>query len=271
MCPHEEKLTAWLLGDLPSLEQDEMTRHVERCAECREVRDELASVLAPLRHGLEKDRTIMPIMPGMVQHKRCGAVQPRVSLQRWLSRAALFALSCGALFALVSALQTKRNERDGGVVTHMTFQREPESPPELSPVCENIAEESAPLADFNPEFPADASRNKERMTVPPLPSAAPGMPRLPVLMKGRGAVVADQKDDVPQHASPAAEMASQRESADKKSGRYEPRKREAGRIPDPPASLVIKPIMLGSVAPDSLASTNSVPSATNAPAVPQPR
>ena len=56
MCPHEEKITAWLLGDLPPSAQDEMTRHLERCAACRAARDELEGVLVPLRHGLERDR-----------------------------------------------------------------------------------------------------------------------------------------------------------------------------------------------------------------------
>ena len=56
MCPHEEKVTAWLLGDLPPGEAQAMTRHLEACAECRAVRDDCAGVLAPLQSALAKDR-----------------------------------------------------------------------------------------------------------------------------------------------------------------------------------------------------------------------
>ncbi len=263
MCPHEEKLTAWLLGDLPPSAQAEMTRHLERCAACRAVRDELEGVLVPLRHGLERDRRFMP---QAVPAARRDALWAGVPLQRWLRRAALFALSFGSVFVLFSALRMQRAERGEGVVTRMTFQRRNDAPPPaLAPLPARAAERAEPLADFKPELPADAARGERRVEQPPLPADAPGMPRLPVLMKARESAVAEQKKGVPHDETPAAKPARNGEMA-AKSEMADDGGRKPLRLSAPPSSLTVKPVALGGAVPARVAPTNA-PAATNAPAL----
>ena len=263
MCPHEEKLTAWLLGDLPPAAQAEMTRHLERCAACRAVRDELEGVLVPLRHGLERDRRFMP---QAVPAARRDALRAGVPLQRWLRRAALFALSFGSVFVLFSALRMQREERGEGVVTRMTFQRQDEAPPPvLTPLPPRAAERPEPLADFKPELPAEAARGERRVAQPPLPADALGMPRLPVLMKTRESAVAEQKKGVPHAETPAAKPARNREAA-AKSEMADDGGRKPLRLSDPPSSLTVKPVPLGGAVPARAAAHTNAPAATNTPA-----
>jgi len=112
MCPHEEKLTAWLLGDLPPDEQDAMTRHLETCATCRALRDDLAHVLDPLRSGLSKDRSLcMANRPSSSAKPAPKHSFPRLPLRETAMRAALVAVSFGTLFALISLVYRTASRR----------------------------------------------------------------------------------------------------------------------------------------------------------------
>ena len=273
MCPHEEKITAWLLGDQPPSAQDEMTRHLERCAACRAARDELEGVLVPLRHGLERDRR--RTVPQAAPAARRGALRAGAPFQRGLRRAALFALSFGGVFLLFSALRMQREERGGGVVTRMTFQRQNDVPPPvLSPLPPRAVERAEPLADFKPELPTEAARGERRVAQPPLPADAPGMPRLPVLMKAREPAVAEQKKGVPYAEAPGEKPARNGEAATK-SEMADDGGRKQLRLSDPPSSLTAKPVALGGAVPARVAPTNAparvaptnAPAATNAPAL----
>lgn len=120
MCPHEEKLTAWLLDELPPDERREIARHLEACAACRDVRDALSSVLTPLRSGLAKDRRLQLVLQparGPAPHAPC---RPWFVRHEGLRRAALFAVAFGTLFVLISTVyrQTSGNRHSNEPVTH---------------------------------------------------------------------------------------------------------------------------------------------------------
>ena len=124
MCPYEEKLTAWLLGDLGPEEHEGVTRHLATCAECRSVRDELAPVLTPLKSGLAKDdrlirRTSTPNRLQTLFHAP------------WIRAAALFLVSFTTLFALFGLFYNAATTQkiSLGPITTFTFHKG-EQPPE---------------------------------------------------------------------------------------------------------------------------------------------
>ena len=133
MCPHEEKVTAWLLGDLPPDEAQAMTRHLEACAECRAVRDDCAGVLAPLRSALARDICVegragspLPAAEPCRAPRSRAATRGLAALPReWLRRAALLAVSLGMLGVLLAVAyrQTGRGRGADGNVTHITLLR----------------------------------------------------------------------------------------------------------------------------------------------------
>jgi len=139
MCPYEEKLTAWLLGDLRPDEQEAVTRHLSACASCRAVRDEIAAVLTPLNSGLAKDKRLFP-QPAAPRRVPAWFHAP------WVRAAALFVVSFGTLFALFGLIYNAATRTDPvGPVTTFTFLK-PDQPPEpLEPLAP-----SAETADVQP-------------------------------------------------------------------------------------------------------------------------
>ncbi len=263
MCPYEEKLTAWLLGDLPPEEQQAMTRHLQACDTCRKVRDELTHVLTPLRSGLEKDRHLR-VEPHPTPCTGCRE-SPRpfwyIRYER-LRRAALFALSFGALFAGVSVVyrQTAGQHPNDENVTHITFHRKEAPAPALAPA---MGAAKAPptakddLADFKPEavHPEAAA---PAVVAPALPAPEPMMPKLRRLVKteGKAAISAAPAPAAKAERSYSAAPVTAKAKAAAKSERA---KASASAITRPPADLQIKPIGLAA----RPASTNTIAIPTN--------
>ena len=271
MCPHEEKLTAWLLGDLPPEEQQALARHLGACASCRRVRDELSQVLEPLRSGLEKDRRFQ-IGPRPAQ--RTSGVAPRrlwFARHEGLRRAALFAASFGTLFALISVVyrQATSPRGSGATVTHITFERNEEPAPALSPAPAAAADAKLDLADtFKPEaVPSAAAAPAVMPPAPPAPE--------PVMPKLRRLVAAERKDAAADGAAvlaaaapksmPAGVVADKAKAAAAKPERSRSAAATApGRVP---ADLRAKPFALaGASAPTNAPPTNAVPTNAVAPA-----
>lgn len=149
MCPYEEKLTAWLLGDLIPQEQAAVTRHLAACAACRATRDELAAVLTPLKGGLAKDS----------RFSRPPAKRPRRGLAAflyapWVRAAALLIVSFSTLIAMFGFLYNAATGRKEpvGPITTVTFHKQQDLPPEpLEPFpapAENIGIAPVPFEPY---------------------------------------------------------------------------------------------------------------------------
>jgi hypothetical protein len=257
MCPHEEKLTAWLLGDLPPEEHQALTRHLETCASCRSVREELSSVLTPLRSGLEKDRHLS-VGPLPIK------TTPRPGI-RWLwsapheglRRAAILTLSFGTFFAILSMVYqgAQRKPHDAKAVTHLTFLRSDEKPaPALVPV------KAVGGATAAKDALAESEPNPEPFTTPTAPVAHPAAPApdysapaFRTLAKAAPAPTAPAETAAPAPSYPAQAVAK----------RERGKAPSAASIPRPPPDLVTKPVRLAGIPPPALvAPTNAVP--TNA-------
>jgi hypothetical protein len=294
MCPHEEKLTAWLLGDLPPGEHESLTRHLDGCAACRAVRDELSRVLTPLRSALAKDSlwrdaagtaapcrphhgTPLPSAPPTV-----GTAAPcRPPLWAWLwlrphdglKRAALLAVSFGTLFALISAVYRSANRErvPAGDITHIEFHKaSDEAPaPALAPMPQADKADDA----STDRLAAEAKRSVATFSVAskPVPHPAPPAPepRMPEL---RRLVNAEAPKAAPAEAAARSDAASggpasvpaapaAKAAAVAKRERAKPSAVTATR---PPANLQAKPLLLAgaTLAPTNSAATNAIP--TNA-------
>ena len=197
MCPYEEKLTAWLLGDLSPEEQQDMTCHLEGCAACRAACEELSRVLSPLRSGLEKDsRLNVPaesdvsvcsdavrrsaVCSGAVRRSADSPASTRPTFWSRLSstpheglkRAAIIALSFGTLFALISVVlpRPQRISGDPNAVTYLSYlQPKEESAPALAPAAE-------PKADAADKSILAESPAPERIALPAAPVVLPDQP-----------------------------------------------------------------------------------------------
>ena len=267
MCPHEEKLTAWLLGDLPPAEREAMTRHVTGCEACRDAAEELSRVLIPLRSGLAKDSRLR-IEP------RATAAIPRRTAWAWLwhspheglKRAALLALSFGTLFALISTLyqSAQREAAPVGDVTNIEFKKRADDVvPALEPLAAPKDPEAAAVL-----LPQDAGQLAKPLAVeskavpyPTPPAAAPSMPalrRLPAAA-AKPKAAAEPAEAVPAAATPAP---APRKSAKKTEGKRE--RAQTAPVSRPPPDLRMKPALLAGAAQVSTnaAPTNAVP--TNA-------
>ena len=263
MCPHEEKLTAWLLGDLPPGAQQAMTRHLETCASCREVRDELSRVLTPLRSGLKKDRRLRvephptPCTGGSRAPRRFWFIR-----HERLRHAALFAVSFGTLFAVVSVVyrQTAGQRHNDENVTHITFHREEAPAPTLAPAAEAKALPTAKddLADFKTEA-VHVEAATHAVMAPALPAPEPKMPELRRLVK------TERKTAISAAEAPAAATELSLSARPVSSKAKDAAKRERGKasapaITRPPSDLQIKPVGLAA----RPGSTNAIPIPTNA-------
>ncbi len=257
MCPHEENLTAWLLGDLSPEAQEAMTRHVDGCPSCRAAAEALSRVLTPLRSGLAKDRNLR------LATRRAGAT-PRQNPWAWLwhrphaglRRAAILAVSFGTLFGLFSVLYhgSRRESSPAEAVTHIEFRKRPDGapPPALQPVPATAPEAGAPgqaVQHRNDVFPAEPPP----VPYPAPPSAKPPPPALRRLPAGAAARTATETDaDSAPAAAPWPSAAPAKAAAKRKSDK-------ADAIEPPPPGLRIKPATLAGA---SLATTNTVPTNT---------
>ena len=279
MCPYEEKLTAWLLGDLSPDERQDVTRHLEGCAACRAACEELSRVLTPLRSGLEKDRHLnvpeesdVSVCSGAVRRSADSPASTRPTFWSRLSstpheglkRVAILALSFGTLFTLVSVVRHRpqRISGDPNAVTYLSYLQPKEEPdPTLAPAAEpqGAASDRPILA----ESPA-----QERIALPAAPVVLPDQPapdrRAPSFPRiadaeaaweaTRKAFAAKDANPVSVAAAPAA-CAPVRESAPAKAKR-EHAKDTVRRMS---ADLQTKPLQRVG---NALAATNAVP--TNA-------
>jgi hypothetical protein len=256
MCPHEEKVTAWLLGDLPPDAQQAMTQHLAACAACRSQQAELAAVLTPLRSGLAKDRSAaLPERPLPQSHVAAPSRQGAWPPHTWLRRAALLAVSLGILFIALALVQMQsvRARKNDGVVTHMTFRRDGEPQvPALSPVPQPAPSVRTPdMADFKPDMPPPALDGA--LVSSALPTGHPNIVRLPGLIEPRNVAAADR---AVAHAYPTISTSAPPAEIVTQTGRPKDGARE---IPPPPPHLRIKPVLLVGRPPASTAPTNNPP------------
>jgi len=265
MCPHEEKLTAWLLGDLSPEERQIMTRHLDECAACRNVRDELSAVLTPLRSGLAKDRYLKENLQPAQPTKVTPPFHLWFKRQEWLRHAALFVAAFGTLFALISTVyhQASDDRHGDSPATNITFNRKEPPAPSLSPVREAKDAAKADLSDFRPDA-IHSPQPAPIVTPPALPKTEPNMPSMRKL-------VAAPKNASEKEVAPAAAPASPALSASEKQAAKAVAKRERGKaepsaITRPPANLQIKSVTLATraasvidSAPTNAVITNAVP------------
>ncbi len=86
-CDQEERLTPFLLGDLPGPEADAVRRHLTQCAACQTTVRHLEPTLALLRSALARDAAANPQL-APARRARLLAVRPqsRARIIRWVSR-----------------------------------------------------------------------------------------------------------------------------------------------------------------------------------------
>jgi len=267
MCPHEEKLTAWLLGDLSPEEHQALSRHLETCASCRSVSEELSRVLTPLRSGLAKDRDLhIAAKPGRaspLQAFRAFWTTPQAGLRR----VAVLALFFGVVATLVGvvyqrSLQTEPS--DGGVTYVSYLQPAVAPPPALYPEekivvdadCQTPALAEAPLPAEPPDRPTVS------VGVPLVPAPERVSPPLNRLIVGESVRQATQRPFETKRAATAATGKSKVAAAKQR----DREKSESPALPQaaPADALAVQPIRLAgaALAATNAVSTNSIP--TNA-------
>lgn len=281
MCPHEEKLTAWLLGDLPPGEREAFARHLASCDGCRRAQEELSRVLTPLRSGLEKDRAWQA--PGQ-KAPRSGreespdeaeqADRPRHWAWLWspnegLKRVAVLALSFGTLFGMIGVVYQSLHPapRTAGGVTYVSFLQEKEAPaPALvtDPEMKSDAAGQAPPAAAAP-FPAEPEAPAV-IANPAPPAPARQALAFPKIAEAEAARAATRKALESAPAKPGrADGAAAVAAAPVQAAKRERAKDEAaGRRLS--ADLIAKPVQLaGAAAPAKTAPTNAVPPTNSVP------
>jgi len=263
MCPYEEKLTAWLLGDLSSEDAHEMALHLETCASCRSVRDELSHVLKPLRSGLEKDRAL-----GLVRPRNPAPLRAFFALwltpQAGLKRVAALALFLGALVALIGVTYVgSRHAAPGADVTYVSFLKPNEVPPPTLAPAEEVRETriGVPLSD-------ESSHHAEQLVNRSDVIALPGIPaREPVPMSREWGIV-DKTIRLPSRGvlvrtpAPSAERSSAYSARDRAEAAKSKHAKVVASASSHPAAavLVAKPIALAwaSSAVTNTPATNAV-------------
>jgi len=258
MCPYEEKLTAWLLGDLPPEEHLALSQHLETCDTCRSVKQELSRVLTPLRSGLEKDRNIRLVARPRQAASRRTLRSLWSSSHEGLRRAAILTFSLGTLYALISVVyqNAQRTPHAADSVSHLTFYPAAESTvPAL--IVVNV-QDATPAAKAKEALSESIPRSDPFMTSPS-PITLPAMPaREPHAHTFRKLAETEAEAEVPQGVLPSAAPASETAPA-KRTAKTERRKVAASATSQrPPADLTTKPVRLAG----ALATTNTVP--TNA-------
>ncbi len=103
-CDVENRLTPFLLGELPEQDMAAMQRHLETCAACRETARELTSVLQPLAAGLARDRDAHPRLDPL-RRQAVLCVPPRVisapRVLTWAARPRPWLLAAASILALL--------------------------------------------------------------------------------------------------------------------------------------------------------------------------
>jgi len=267
MCPHEEKLTAWLLDDLSPEEHQAMTRHLETCDACRSAKEELSRVLMPLRSGLEKDRDLR-----MAARPQSKAAPLRAFFALWftpqegLKRVASLALFFGTLFVVIGVVYQKAHRpasSGSSDITYVSFLQSNEEPP---PVLAPSEEAKSVRADKSSL--AESPRLSEQLAAPSAPVVLPDVPaREPRPLPRERGIIDESVRQATRKAfvrapAPASESQPALTVPDKVVAAKSERAKAAGVTPQHPAagaSLLAKPIGLAGA---SLASTNAVP--TNA-------
>lgn len=266
MCPYEEKITAWLLGDLSPGEQQDVTRHLESCPSCQAAREELSRVLTPLRSGLAKDVDwVIPL------NDLSSSESPYVRPSRWawlwnqpnriLKSAAILTVSFGTFFALINVAhnRSQRIAKEPSGITYVSYLQPKEDPaPPLAP-AEELKTEAAD--NPHPAVAAAAERSLSETAPVVLPEPLPPerkMPSLPRIADAEPAQAAAKKAFSVQKAKPTLATVSPAASAPSADLRYERAKDEtvARR-----SSAELQPKALR-LAGEALALTNAVP--TNA-------
>ena len=270
MCPYEDKLTAWLLDDLPPEEHRALTSHLASCASCRAAKEELSHVLTPLRSGLAKDRN-RQISPKAI------VVPPRRSFAAWLwrspheglTRAAIIAVSFGSLFALISSLyqMAQREAAPAGDVTSIEFRKYAEEAPlpALQPAAEprEAGAASDSLWEEAQRSTGDIALKSAPIPPPEPPAPEAHMPALRRLVRSDGEMKAKEAP-ADKASTPACDFPSLRAEAPAKDvAKREQGKSARAKPSRPPADLMIQPVRLASLsAPTNTVPTNAVP--TNA-------
>ncbi len=274
MCPHEEKLTAWLLGDLSPTEHQSMTSHLETCDSCRSVKEELSSVLTPLRSGLEKDGHLRLSPPFAKAPPRSTFRALWTSPHKELKRAAILTLTFGTLFGLMSVVyqNVQRSTHDPAAVTHITFARSAEEPvPSLTPVAKRSTE-AADKELLVDSVPRSESSNPSTAVVmaPATPVPEPKAPAFRRLVTADAGHDAKQKQAGVASTATAAAPAPMRASLEKAIAT----KRERSKSASTPAKrtdpgLLVRDLKLTAPppAPTNTAATNVPPASavTNSP------
>lgn len=263
MCPHEEKLTAWLLGDLPPDEQDGMTRHLDACASCRALRDDLERVVVPLRSALSKDQKAQ--IGEQPPHFAPSAAKrfPRSPFRAFVERAALAAVSFGAFFGLLSLVYQSASRRvvpPPESLTHIEFRKasdEPAATPlQFIPTPAATPPAAAPAAAA---FDREIERGNTEIAMPnrPVPYPQPPPPELisPPLRRLRETALAEKAETVA--LTPALSASSATATGVATPTRERPRTETAAARPSN-LDIRTKPIFLSG---EGLATTN--PSVTN--------
>ena len=265
MCPHEEKLTAWLLGDLSPEAHESLTRHLADCASCRSSKEELARVLAPLRSGLEKDRRLsIEPLPARAEPPRRTWGWLWATPHEGLKRAAILTLSIGSLFVLLSVVYQKsqRIPHNADSVTHITFVRSAEEPaPALAPVAKlsTAAAEKESLVDSVPRSES-FTPSPAAVMAPATPAPEPHAPAFRRLVTADADHDAKQKQAGTAAAATAAASAPALPSLEKTVAKRERSKSASAPAKHPDPGLLVRDLKLAATPP---APTNTVP--TNVP------
>ncbi len=161
-CACEERLTSWLLGDLPPPEADAIRLHVAACAACRARVAELEPVVAALRQGL----TAAPAKPLRLypaRRRRVLATPSQTRFRRWwvashpgLRLAAALVVIVGFfLISLIPPCRYAAKYPSDAVMCFETEIRAPEAPQALRelPVPSDRSDRSdRPDLSFTPEI-----------------------------------------------------------------------------------------------------------------------
>ena len=102
-CTREERLTAWLLGDLPSDEAEALRLHLAECAACSSRVAELEPVIAALREGLTAPPP-KPLHLFPAQRRRVLATPYQNRFSRWWGADSASILKIAAAVAILAAL-----------------------------------------------------------------------------------------------------------------------------------------------------------------------
>lgn len=153
-CNYDNRLTAFLLGDLPAPEAAAVRQHAAQCAACQAALRDLEPILAALRTGLAADAGTNPRLDIGHRHKALGTrPQSRYRVIRWAAKrrpwllaAACFMVVLGILSSIVAV-----NFGGSGECARISAARSRES---MLRVDEQMKEATGSLAPASASAPA---------------------------------------------------------------------------------------------------------------------